>query len=53
MKARKTLALHSSVAALFTSLDHSLMEYFLTRGNVECDKKVVPLILCTKQKVFV
>jgi hypothetical protein len=41
------------MAALFTSFDHGFSEYFLTRDNVEYDDKVVPLILCAKQKVLV
>jgi vacuolar-type H+-ATPase subunit I/STV1 len=38
--------------ALFTSLGHGLL-MFLTSSFLEYGEKIVPLIMCAKQKVFI
>jgi hypothetical protein len=45
MFSKGTLAVNSSIAALFTFFGHRL-RIFLTRDFVEYGKKTVPLILC-------
>jgi hypothetical protein len=50
-KAKGTLAVHSSMAALFNSLGHGLL-VFLTRGFVEYAKTLCRLY-CVPKKIFI
>jgi hypothetical protein len=50
--AKGTVAVHSSMDSFFTFFGHGLL-VFLIRDFVEYGEKIMPLILCAKQKVFV